>query len=469
MNVARRMLAALLVGCLAAGYAPGQEAPTTQPGDAPVPASAPLPLIDPQPADAPPPALATTPPADAWTPTPAQILAQLAASYRGGPLAERVRLRVVGEAGRERTSRVELRLDAGDEGRPRRMRVDLGRYTLYAEGEEVHVLDRYNPGAYAALANPAGPGLGVGALPLLPLPQIAWAFDAEAIEPTRMLAPLVDAVAWRQADVDAASGQTWLRGDVSPGSANLLIGGETPRLISARVALAHGLASVRLEVEAIPEGDPAKWAPDVIGRRRVASLAELRPPQPDIDVGERLPSLGLMTSDLRLWTLREELAASVNGRAPAIGALVLYRAGQGEADAQAGWLALHEARLQHERRAAVERRPLPRILARPVGVLELDEVTPERVRELGAIWVSRQVDPGWTSTGRAMLDRFATGSHAIVILVNREERLGAVVRLDGRAGEPEGLIQDLSDAFEAVARASSIEITPEVLPAAEPR
>ncbi len=463
------MLAALLVGCLAAGYAPGQEAPTTQPGDAPVPASAPLPLIDPQPADAPPPALATTPPADAWTPTPAQILAQLAASYRGGPLAERVRLRVVGEAGRERTSRVELRLDAGDEGRPRRMRVDLGRYTLYAEGEEVHVLDRYNPGAYAALANPAGPGLGVGALPLLPLPQIAWAFDAEAIEPTRMLAPLVDAVAWRQADVDAASGQTWLRGDVSPGSANLLIGGETPRLISARVALAHGLASVRLEVEAIPEGDPAKWAPDVIGRRRVASLAELRPPQPDIDVGERLPSLGLMTSDLRLWTLREELAASVNGRAPAIGALVLYRAGQGEADAQAGWLALHEARLQHERRAAVERRPLPRILARPVGVLELDEVTPERVRELGAIWVSRQVDPGWTSTGRAMLDRFATGSHAIVILVNREERLGAVVRLDGRAGEPEGLIQDLSDAFEAVARASSIEITPEVLPAAEPR
>ncbi|MBK9189301.1 MAG: hypothetical protein IPM33_10145 [Phycisphaerales bacterium] len=468
MDVARRTLAALLAGCLTAGHATGQEAPTTQPGDTPVPAPAPLPLIDPQPADAPPPA--TTPPTDASAPTPAQLLAQLAASYRGGPLAERVRLRVVGEAGRERTSRVELRLDAGDANRPRRMRVDLGRYTLYAEGEEVHVLDRYNPGAYAALANPGGPGLGVGALPLLPLPQIAWAFEADAIEPTRMLAPLVDAVAWRQADVDAASGQSWLRGDVSPGSANLLIGGKAPRLISARVALAHGLASVRLEVEAIPEGDPAKWAPDVIGRKRVASLAELRPPQPDIDVGERLPSLGLMTSDLRLWTLREELAASVNGRAPAIGALVLYRAGQGEADAQAGWLALHEARLQHERRAAVERRPLPRILARPVGVLELDEVTPERVRELGAIWVSRQVDPGWTSTGRAMLDRFATGSHAMVILVNHEERLGAVVRLDGRAGEPEGLIQDLSDAFEAVARASSIEITsPQPAPAEPPR
>lgn len=400
----------------------------------------------------------------AVAPTPAELLSRVVATYRGAPLAEQIRLRVVGEAGRERTSRIELRLDAGDGVRPRRMRLDMGRYTLYAEGEDVIVLDRYNPGAYAQLANPEGPGLGVAALPLLPLPQIAWAFGEGEPQASNLLAPLAGPVVWKQADVDPASGQAWLRADASPGSANVLIGGETYRLVSMRVALGHGLASVRMEVETIPAGDPSRWAPEVIGRRRVGTLAELRPPQPDVDVGERLPSLGLMTSDLRLWALREELAASVNGRAPAIAVLLLYRAGQGEADAQGGWLALHEARLQHERRAAVERRPLPRILARPVGVLELDEVTPERVQDLAAVWVSRQVDPGWTSTGRAMLDRFAMGSHALVILVNHEERLGAVVRLDGRAGEPEGLIQELADAFEAVARATSIELAPEVTP-----
>lgn len=375
---------------------------------------------------------------------------------RRGAIAARIRLKVVGDSGRERTSRIEVRLDRGEETRPRRVALDLGRYTLFAEPDHLLVLDRYAPAIYASLPLGGEPTPeSLGALPVLPLPQVQWALGPDEIDPSHALAPLVKNVSWTGIDAAPDAPQALLKGDSELGPVNVILDAATWRLISLRVSLGQGAspASIRIEAQAIDPGDPAAWAPSVAGRTSVGSIADLRPPPSDAVVGGRLPGLGLMSTDLAFHALRDELEPASDLAPPTLALLVLFHPGANGAmeDATAGIKAAIEAKHEIERKAVSDRVAAPRLVVHPVGMVELGEVSPRKITELAGAWregFAEPVEPLWSSTGQAMLDRFAPGASCVCLIVTPTERLAAMLRLDARAGEPEALTQDIRDAID---------------------
>lgn len=430
-----------------------------------------VPALHAKPEDPPPTPAAEVPAPEQPALTPERLLFRVVEAYRAGPVAERVRIRVTGDSGRERTSRLDLRIDPGSDDRTRRVRLDLGRYVVFAEPGRAVVLDRYSPSLYAELPIAEGAALyEVPGLPPFALPQLRWALGGEG---GSMLAPLTSAVTWEGVEHQEGAPDAWLRGDSPTGPVHLLFDAATWRLRSARVSLGQppSPAAVRIECEPLDAGDPAAWAPSLEGLRRVDSLADLRPPPPEVGVGARLPTLGLMSSGLEFRPLRERLAPPDDLAPPTLGVLVLYRATEtiAEDDARAAVTAAISVADQVARRAFREGSRSPRIIIHPVGVLELDQVTPDRVGVLSGRWETwsrGRVEALWTSTGQAMLDRFSRAASCVVLIVASDERVAAMVRADARAGEPESLELDIASATdEAIARLKLPDVPADAPPA----
>lgn len=399
-----------------------------------------------------------------------EVIGRLRVAYRAGPVAERIVMTVRSADGRERSSTVVLRVDVGDAtaGRPRRVRLDLGRISVFAEDDRLVAVNVQDPLTYfeARLARPVTPDALESVIPPLCLPQLSWALEEAQAGVARL--PVVGAVDWEGAAVVEEARDQFIRATLAPGNIEIRWDDEDDRLRRLDATLgAAGSTRITLLCRRVEAGDPAAWSINLAGRARVESLSALRPGQPECTPGSRLPGLGLMTTGLDVWSLQEALRESVGqgvasggavGTGPVVsmGVLILFRptVEGSEEDARAGWDMVEEA-------AARLRSPLngPKIavVLKVVGVLELTEVTPDRTLALAARWSEPPLNPApqplWTSTGRAMMDRFIPGAGAAMIIVDQEEKLVAAIPLDGRSDDFKQLREEFDGAMNEHLRA----------------
>src|SRR2546423_8443963 len=133
-----------------------------------------------QPEPPPPPAPAPEPPHDESTKEQVSaLLARSKESYRKGQTAERVSLRVSWPDGREARSTVTFLFDNGVPalGWSHRLRLELGRLTVYADDSTLTVINAQDPGTVFTAALPEGLTLAAlrAVLPPIALPQLDWA------------------------------------------------------------------------------------------------------------------------------------------------------------------------------------------------------------------------------------------------------------------------------------------------------
>jgi hypothetical protein len=193
--------------------------------------------------------------------------------------------------------------------------------------------------------------------------------------------------------------------------------------------------------------DPRLWVITPGERRRVASLSDLRPAEAEVAPGAALPNMGLMTPALAAFSWRDAIDAAK--AQPATGrvltALILYRASSTEAG-DAAVLAsgvLRAAAKDLDRRRITDRPGLPRLLIRPVAVLELSDFTPALPREIEAQWAELGEAALWTSSGQPLIDRFAAGFAGVVVLTDEDQVVRGVVPLDNPPIDDEPLLAEV--------------------------
>ena len=89
-------------------------------------------------------------------------------------------------------------------------------------------------------------------------------------------------------------------------------------------------------------------------------------------------------------------------------------------------------------------------VAEAVGVLEVGEISPDQTSRLSAAWMEAAGElptPLWTSAGRDMLERFAPGASTAAIVIDAQQRLVAVIPLDGRAVDASPVEADVTAAL----------------------
>ncbi len=377
------------------------------------------------------------------------VLRELLAAYRGGPVAERVTIRVRQPPppdmhgpvlDRESVATVRVHRGRGDEDRV--LRADLGVLSVYAHGDALVIVRSDDP-SVCLRRRLSGPVSARALAPVLPptaLPAIALALgDAAA---AANLTPFTRGVRWRIADgAPRETGLVRLSGHASGGEATLLIDAVTHRLRELSFRAASG-ARLDVRCEAIEPGDPGAWAIDADDRRVVRSLRDLGVPEAPFARGEPVPALPLQDMETDLWALEDEFAARAAAdprRTPAPAILVLARQrvagapaapvpGSVAGDAVRAYLR-KQRRLAAEHDNAEERGGVP--FWRPVLVFEVEEFTRERLAGAAERWksslpiVSGPFDGAepeclWSSAGRPLLDRFVRGSDTVVAVIGSD-------------------------------------------------
>jgi hypothetical protein len=381
---------------------------------------------------------APAPTSDAPAPVaPEEWIQRMTAAYRAGPMVEHVTFASAGGA----TARTDawVRVDAGspDDAPPRvaRLRLDAGRAIIWAQGDRVVFTHADNPTTYAERVVAGGFSSGLlRELPQSPLPQIglALADDLPHWDPRR--------VRWSHAAVtnDAAT----LEGTLEQQRVRLVLDAATARIKSFEFKLAQG-QTLAATVTRHPPEDPQTWPVSITGRAKVASPADLRALPRPIEPGQAAPTLGLMTKDLSGWSLVENLSeAKPRGASAAIGALVLVGAASDPAQVDLA-LRAHRAsmRLARELDAQLAQGlpATPKLIARMVGVLELRDVSRERIALLDAQWRAAATARGgpapdllWTGGGIETLRQLAPAQTIALALIDDRQALLGVVTLEGR-------------------------------------
>jgi hypothetical protein len=164
-----------------------------------------------------------------------------------------------------------------------------------------------------------------------------------------------------------------------------------------------------------------------------------------------------MSDDLTLWPLQEAIASAADphntGEPLAVaGVLVLYRPmlESSVADAQAVSEVIAKLARDNDRARALGEATPGRFLHKPVGVLEVGEISPDQTARLSSAWAGATSDlptPLWTSAGRDMLERFAPGASTAAIVIDAQQRLVAVIPLDGRGMDASLVVADVTAAL----------------------
>lgn len=394
----------------------------------------------------------------------AGVVRAMLAPFRSGPSASEVVVRAFAADGRERVSRVEVRTDPGDPAseRPARVVLRLGR-SLHVEASEgvLRAISPRNPDAAfeGAIPQPLTPAAIETLLPAVPVPHVAWALAAPTViegVPVVLDVPPLGEVMLDRLARDPARGEIVLHGRNAGGVVEIGVDAESGRF-RRLLGMVHA-TGVAIEVAARDVSPDGRWEVETAGRRLVASLADLRPAPAEIPVGAKAVGLGLMGPDLAPWSVVDALHAMAldpleAGRGPVLAALVLYRADDPamEDGALAAVAALRGLKRVLDRARLAGEDRTPRLMVRPVGVFELDQFRPAEVRSLTQRWETVGVGVSWSTSGRALLDRFERGAGGVVILVDDEQTLRGVTSFapgalaaDAAVDEVRAALRDLS-------------------------
>lgn len=202
--------------------------------------------------------------------------ASAVAAYRAKPTADRISVSVRDESRGTRRDEYTVRLSPAEGERPESMLLELGSLRVFAsQGQVLAWLDgvrtTYWRGKYQG-------ELDVVTLsrliPPVSLPQLTALRGGEDVGVVTMFAP---DVAWTAAAITGLDDEARVRVDGRAGDmAAQMILMPTGRFVSLSVTIAPGTI-VDLKMTPIEPGDPAEWKPDLTGRQRVETLAELRP------------------------------------------------------------------------------------------------------------------------------------------------------------------------------------------------
>lgn len=379
------------------------------------------------------------------TPTALELLRRLSDSIRRVSSAQVVSVRVTSPAGRERVSRVEVLTDPGDEsaGRPRRVALKLGR-VLHIEavgGQFRAVSPRNDEAAYSVeLSGALDAGVLESRLPPLPIPHVAWALGPEWVgtgeHDGEFLLPPLGWVRVESVEQDPARREVTIVGRTPLGPARVTLDERSFALRSVRGTMPESDLAMELTCrDADPEA--ATWAVNIEGRRKVATLTELRPLPAELQPGSMVGSLGLMNADLAPFAAIDAMKAQAAepteaGDGAMLGVMVLYRDAVSGAE-DAAYLAagsMRSLKKNLDRRRLTGEVRTPRVFVQPVAVLDLAAFSPSHVREIASRWDAAKERVVWTSAGQALLDRFERGETAMAVVVDSEMTLLGVASIE---------------------------------------
>ncbi|MFO0861979.1 MAG: hypothetical protein U0570_15655 [Phycisphaerales bacterium] len=235
-------------------------------------------------------------------------------TYRAGPIAESVQIRVKDSAGHERRADATVVLDAGGNGRPWRGKVELGDLSFSIEGSRLIATHRLEKNRYAEFTLADKPLLEAleAVMPALILPQLVLADPR-----TNQLANLGllgrgARFTWSPGVIDRVTGKQLYVGGGGDESVRMLTDRTTGRLSSLQFTSGFApIRSIDISVRALPVPPGPDWGLDTANRVRVDSLADLMPIAEQVRIGEKFPtSMTLLSTGLSPWQeVRDDIAS----------------------------------------------------------------------------------------------------------------------------------------------------------------
>jgi len=371
------------------------------------------------------------------------------ARYRFAAVADRVRITLVSPDGKSDMNSLSIRTVPGDSGLAR---LEFGDITLVARRgvlRAIHARDRATYVEISADDKDANPATVLrDLLPVLALPQISLAFDEGDVS----WCPLVTELAWESAQritIDGAGGVR-LSGKSSVGRALLEIAEGRVRRFEADLT-PDGQTRLIVECTPITPGDPATWPLDLAGRRKLTSLALLRPLGPGLHTGDSWPTTLTLTAILTEQPLTGNTSLAHNS---AIQPIYLYRDGKTEAETRVVFAILAQTLREFGRdllRGRIAGRLDKRLrLLQMIGVVEVaqDGQTLDRLDELQRQWqaffsAENRVLPSvpalaWVAVDTRLIDRLWPGASGVLVLLDGSGRIIASLPV-----EPDTTVESL--------------------------
>jgi hypothetical protein len=387
-------------------------------------------------------------------PIPAEFAVDaLVAAYSTRPVADEVRVKVRLPGDIERTEFYVIRIKPGatPESGPERFFLDFGRLKVVGADGVLTAVSAATPGKYARreVQGPLGAESLIGFIPPIAVPQLVLASGTAAAFATPT--PFTSGVKWTSAVADESvrPAVVTISGAGAAGTVTVTVNAETGRLVSLRAVMPGRAGDTVLDMamRSVEPGDPALWMLRTADRTLVPSVSDLRPslvPRPSV-----IDGLTATRADGTAWTPLHSLPAG--GARPLV--LVLVRDSddepQGGSRFEDGRRGLAAASSVFRGSPDADPPGAPVDLA--IGVLIVMEPAmfkPERFEQSEKRWSSviEAADPSerpmWTTGGAAILE----SSGAVIVVVNPDRTLRAVVGLDGRT-DPASIAEELRAAI----------------------
>lgn len=386
-------------------------------------------------------------------PAPEELLRRVRDAYRSGPVQERIELRF--QDG-DRTERETIHFGVDASAPLRRLRIDLGETTLYAQapapgpgpieppgegdGGHIDVLLASSEQQFVRLPIERLTRAEIARhLPPIGLPQLEWAIGGE-FSPHAFLSRSVQ---WRSVAPggSGAAGETYRLSGVSrAGVVGLEVDARTWRLRNATYAVDDEQrdATVRLEIHPLEPTPPERWAPDVEGRTRLTSLADLRPSRRPLEPGEAFPSGWLLDVSGEPWPLADAARAPQGTRRWVMLVAFRYDASPEALDrtlllAEAG-VTLAE-QIRRALREIGESGARIEVDIRVAPVFDVGTFSRPRLERLADRWrlSSGETALLWMLAPTHTLERLAPGADVALVAIDEEARLVRAVSLDDNA------------------------------------
>lgn len=399
----------------------------------------------------------------------------LRAHYRESPWAEQLVLELTPTNAPSRRTSVRIACDPASDAanalpsRPA-VRLELDSLTIVATPSRLTATNSAAPElAYDIALDATRPLIDQlrELLPALPFPQLHLALEPEGVDAwgraMHAIAPNVENTAPKITSTDPTTGviefsSSQPGSEENPPSSELPPASFTVKYLPERGAFIEltardtfGTAPGTLRITCKPLDPPAPdaFTLNIANRQRVDSLARLRPPEPEIKPGMRLPALGLVDDALALWSPQAAFDAQRTPlNTPVRLALVFYNAtdqsdeaSPTQADDAFDALLLARGLSDKYRRDSVnsdrtpqpeDPEPLPRVGVVPVAVFDIAAFDPEAVREEAIAWSELGTPGAFTSAGPTLLKRFNPSGGVAVVVIDDNQIVRGVVPWDGR-------------------------------------
>ncbi|MGQ0627919.1 MAG: hypothetical protein ACT4PL_07440 [Phycisphaerales bacterium] len=357
---------------------------------------------------------------------PSVVIKDILRAYRASPTADRITIAFRDPGRPVRKEEVTLRLNplpvvgGSPIGRDFQCLAEAGPLRIYAENGYLVVVHTARPETF--YRNDFEPPLTLdkldAALRPFPFPQLALAAGSGEPGARVDLTAYARATTWSAARVieDSERPQASAEGRSESGPVVLISDVKSGRLRKVVLTLESRGMVIDLTMAAEPAGDPARWAPSLVGRRYVGTIAELLKPEESIEVGVRFPAPAIFGPGLaRLRT--EDLLPPGAGARRAV--LVLLRLTDGNASA-VGALA-RAARAAFNTSMADGPAGEMTVALHVVGVLDGPGVLTEESKA-DADRIARRADPtlNWTLPRGASLGRVAGAVDGAVIVIDQD-------------------------------------------------